>query len=890
MTKKFLTAISSGITANILVAPAIKLLDIGVTSWTNREMKSPTRFDKMAQDLVRRLTQLKGVLLELAPSTPVSQEALETLNDAVAEAQETLNRFKKGNFAARSAKLQLLHVSHFEHVHRRLDSAINDLALANSVSAQLGWDPEEHKKQLGEIQASLQENLEMSQDIKSDTQKTLAMVTALLAQSQGAAKPEWRAIERSEVKMGRRIGSGGFGAVFQARWNGTVVAVKAMHAAEMDQAGKEVFLNEARIMAKIRHPNVVSLYGVIDDDEGCALVMEYVDGGSLYDLLHNKCIDVPHDASLLLGLELAKALECVHSEGVVHRDVKSANVLVTRQWQIKMCDFGLSKVKNTEALLRSRVGTDAWMAPEVHAEFGHGPTADVYSWAMVMTELFNGVKPYDGVSDIKTAIAALNTRPPLPDDLPASVKELMQSSWTRSPADRPSMADVRSRLIEILGDDADESVLSCIPSSTYRAWSEGDAERPLSASSTRTDASSVASPSASEVAVPMFVHTVESADKVGNAPPPSVHSPGAEESSAEIYNSALVDGLVATGCWSKEGATQQLSQGDYSLDTFTRLLAAPGDLGSMLDPPPSYQSTRKGRSPSRSPSRPQSPVYLPADTQKWLREHKLNDDGSGFTPAGDTSLHVAIAEPDADEGLQYLKHLLASGNVVIDGVNSASISPLIAACLAGRAAMVTELMMDGASPTATNPQGSGPLLAAVNIDSVETARALIQSCTLAQLPQTVESANKWGNTPLIRAAAKGSKEMVELLLREGRAQVSAANKDGWSAAHAAAVHGHSEVVAVLSAQGLEGVVGVPTTTDGWTVLHCAARSGSVETVHAVLRGLRGGPRSVLASILELQNTAGDKASELAKDDGHKEIAKLLSSAKACHNIANSSPV
>src|SRR3954453_8785836 len=246
----------------------------------------------------------------------------------------------------------------------------------------------------------------------------------------------------------RRLGHGGTATVFLARDERLEreVAIKRVHGAEVTATTAKRLWREARIMASLRHPNLVAIYDIVVDGEDLLLVMEYVEGRTLADLLASAPLSWERTAELLDPV--ASALDYVHSEGVVHRDLKPSNVLVGDDGSIKVADLGLAtaaeitKITPPGAIL----GTPAYMAPEQARPGTPTPAADVFALATIAFEALSGTLPRWGQTVV--AILAQATREP-PADLrehrpntPASVARALVRGMSPDPEERQPSASL----------------------------------------------------------------------------------------------------------------------------------------------------------------------------------------------------------------------------------------------------------------------------------------------------------------------------------------------------------------------------------------------------------------------------------------------------------------
>ncbi|WP_176611396.1 serine/threonine-protein kinase [Actinomadura sp. WMMB 499] len=198
-----------------------------------------------------------------------------------------------------------------------------------------------------------------------------------------------------------------------------------------DPAARELFRHEARMLARVRHPNVARLYRLFEDADESAIVMEVVDGVSLKRILADRGALTP-EASLLLLKGSLLGLAAAHAEGVVHRDYKPANVVVGGDGLSKLIDFGVA----ARAGGGGRAGTPAYMAPEQWRGEPAAPAADVYAAACVFYECVTGHRPY--ASRTGPDLMAAHVREPVPvRDVPEPLRGLVARGLAKSPADRP---------------------------------------------------------------------------------------------------------------------------------------------------------------------------------------------------------------------------------------------------------------------------------------------------------------------------------------------------------------------------------------------------------------------------------------------------------------------
>ncbi|CAN6277995.1 unnamed protein product, partial [Urochloa humidicola] len=202
-----------------------------------------------------------------------------------------------------------------------------------------------------------------------------------------------------DLDIGERIGLGSYGEVYHADWNGTEVAVKKFLDQDLSGVSLEQFKCEVRIMSRLRHPNVVLFLGYVTQPPNLSILTEYLPRGSLYRLLHRPNSQIDEVRRLKMALDVAKGMNYLHSSHptIVHRDLKSPNLLVDRNWVVKVSDFGMSRLKHRTFLSsKSTAGTPEWMAPEVLRNEPSNEKCDVYSFGVILWELATMRVPWSG--------------------------------------------------------------------------------------------------------------------------------------------------------------------------------------------------------------------------------------------------------------------------------------------------------------------------------------------------------------------------------------------------------------------------------------------------------------------------------------------------------------
>jgi len=220
---------------------------------------------------------------------------------------------------------------------------------------------------------------------------------------------------------------------------------------------KRNFIDEMRLLSTLRHPNICTVMGSVTLGSDPMLIMEYMQMGSLFSLLHNKTVPISGELILPILKDVAKGLRFLHSASppVVHSDLKCANILVDSRLHAKVADFGLSQKKEVGA-----AGTPYWMAPELlRRESDNTPASDVYSFGIILFEAYTRKVPYDGedFDDVIKLVAdkQVQKRPPLPKSAPPQIQSMMTECFADNPNERPIFDELDVRLQRLTVESAD---------------------------------------------------------------------------------------------------------------------------------------------------------------------------------------------------------------------------------------------------------------------------------------------------------------------------------------------------------------------------------------------------------------------------------------------------
>lgn len=253
-------------------------------------------------------------------------------------------------------------------------------------------------------------------------------------------------------KLYERLGEGGMAEVHRAEdlRLGREVAVKILRP---QYAGEKSFLdrfiNEARSMAGFSHPNVVNVYDVGRDSQRYYIVMEYVPGEDLRQLLERSG-SLPAKQALDIARQMAQGIGYAHRKGLVHRDIKPGNILITPAGEVKVADFGIAKAMASVGLTEPGVvwGTTAYLSPEQVRGETATPASDVYAMGVVLYEMLAGQPPFQGEDRVAIALKHLHDPPPPFDtnvQVPRGVVFLVQKALSKEPKERFANAEEMAR-------------------------------------------------------------------------------------------------------------------------------------------------------------------------------------------------------------------------------------------------------------------------------------------------------------------------------------------------------------------------------------------------------------------------------------------------------------
>jgi tRNA A-37 threonylcarbamoyl transferase component Bud32 len=263
-----------------------------------------------------------------------------------------------------------------------------------------------------------------------------------------------------DYRVVSKLGEGGMGMVYKGQHAalGQIVAIKSLHSALMNnQSAKERFIREAQALARVTHPNIISLLNFINNDTGCFIVMEFAEGEDLEAKLQKMGI-IPPEQCLPWFVEACRGLSFAHKQGIIHRDIKPSNIIVHPSGRTKLLDFGTAKLVDAKRLTQQgmTLGTIVYMSKEQLLGKPLDARSDLYSLGVTLYECVTGQLPFYDEEERKLVVKIAKTEPiPPSQHYPAISKELeavILKSMAKEPEGRFQNADeMEQALMRLLG-------------------------------------------------------------------------------------------------------------------------------------------------------------------------------------------------------------------------------------------------------------------------------------------------------------------------------------------------------------------------------------------------------------------------------------------------------
>ncbi|XP_015061320.1 probable serine/threonine-protein kinase DDB_G0272254 isoform X1 [Solanum pennellii] len=257
-----------------------------------------------------------------------------------------------------------------------------------------------------------------------------------------------------DLTIGEQIGEGSCGTVYHGLWYGSDVAVKVFTKQEYSDEVIYSFKQEISLMKRLRHPNILLFMGAVTSPQRLCIVTEFLPRGSLFRLLQRNASKLEWRRRIHMALDVARGMNYLHhlTPPIVHRDLKSSNLLVDKNWTVKVGDFGLSRLKyETYLATKTGKGTPQWMAPEVLRNEPSDEKSDVYSFGVILWELATEKIPWDNLNTMQVigAVGFMNQRLDIPKDVHPQLASIIESCWLSEPQSRPSFQELVEKLKDL---------------------------------------------------------------------------------------------------------------------------------------------------------------------------------------------------------------------------------------------------------------------------------------------------------------------------------------------------------------------------------------------------------------------------------------------------------
>ena len=422
--------------------------------------------------LVERIHVIESAIsdLDAIPESEHFKQGLTLLEKCLGDSLKFINQFMEGQKWYRQAIKAKKNESEFTDLNQRLKDCLPLLNLG-MVAQQITnreQDVADQKADAQALKVGQAEILSLNQRMLRELQefknaaaqrdqilaRQLASLKVQLRQGQQPSEkieakspiPEAMHIPYCELMFDSLIGQGSISSVYNGRWEEKPVAIKLLTVPLSGKEGVE-FTREVTILSRLRHTHIVQFHGACLEEGHACLVMEPMSQGSLADQLTKRSFTALQQKQL--ALDIAQGLQYLHHHGLIHRDLKSASILLTAEYRAKIANFGLAKTRaysiHSITKISQAVG---WCAPELlRGESKITPKADTYSLGTVLWELFTGKKPYAELSlEALTRKILAGYRETIPESVPVDIRRLITACWSADPAKRPEMTAIIQQL------------------------------------------------------------------------------------------------------------------------------------------------------------------------------------------------------------------------------------------------------------------------------------------------------------------------------------------------------------------------------------------------------------------------------------------------------------
>jgi len=645
-------------------------------------------------------------------------------------------------------------------------------------------------------------------------------------------------VEPWEIEFDRRdrAGRGGFGEVFQGTWAGQPVAVKEVRDANPTDGDVCDFILEISLLSRLSHPNVIRFWrGCIDlrgSHRTLLMVTEWMDRGVLSAYLHeSQEPNLTLEQAQVLASGIGRGVAHLHQVRVLHLDLKSPNVLLNSLWEVKLCDFGLAKLRQQTALHTTLRGVSPiWAPPEMFDEKAGGLTekADVYSFGIIIFELTTRKLPYKDISQMQ--LPHVKTRgqlPQFPEDMDAELAELARQCLSMRPSSRPAMRAALAQLRRIAtarGLDLDREQAK-MEQQGLHFGSAGGSGGPNVEQLRRAEAEKRRAEA--EVARLRKLLKEEEArlrqlSEEGPGGPPA----GERKGSAVQADAKRIEELCAA-------QTQAVGEAKFRCAICRKLFRGPEfvhkhvrekHLEELLESP-ARPASASGSRPPQAPGGADD-VFFDADVAEESSARMYTSKLAHDAPGGAGRFNHEIQDAAEAGDLSRLQHSLLQGGASLNQADNDGVTPMHVSAKQGHVDVVRYLISSLGSVNAADESGLTPLHLAAQQGHTASCEALLSAGATVDASGCAKA-----RTPLHLSAAGGQRDACALLLL-CRASAGRQDEDGESALHSAARFGDRALCELLMSWGASAG---STDKDGWAPLHEAARWGDGELVESLLQ-------------------------------------------------------
>uniref|UniRef100_A0ACD5WLF3 Uncharacterized protein n=1 Tax=Avena sativa TaxID=4498 RepID=A0ACD5WLF3_AVESA len=306
-----------------------------------------------------------------------------------------------------------------------------------------GWETEETDGLLQQLKETAKHSHpSLSNPTNSSTSERIKELQEQIGESE---------FDRNLLQPMDKFASGSSGDLYRGTYLGMDVAIKYLRAEHVNGSSNVEFLQEIMILRSVNHENVVRFFGACTKHRKYLIVTEYMPGGNLYDFLHKQNNTLQLPVILRIAIGISKGMDYLHRNNIIHRDLKTANLLIGNDQVVKIADFGVSRHRSQEGDMTAETGTYRWMAPEVINHKAYDHRADVFSFAIVLWELVTSKIPYENLTPLQAALSVRQGfRLVIPKSVHPRLSKLIRQCWDENPQMRPVFSDITVELEDIL--------------------------------------------------------------------------------------------------------------------------------------------------------------------------------------------------------------------------------------------------------------------------------------------------------------------------------------------------------------------------------------------------------------------------------------------------------